>query len=445
MQKIKEKIFLAVNFIKKDVWRIRTKNLSPGKKFSIKFIRIILLTIRTFNENQCPLRASALTFYTVLSIVPLAAMAFGIAKGFGVEKLLEKRLLENFQGQEDVMIKVFDFARTMLETTKGGLIAGIGIAVLFWTVIKVLGHIESSLNAIWNIKNPRTPGRKLSDYLSFMFIAPTLVIVSGSVNVFIQTQVIMITQKISLLGIFSPLIFFGLKFLPYTLIWILFTIIYTLMPNGRVQILSGALAGITAGTIYQLAQWFYINFQVGVAGYGAIYGSFAALPLFLVWLQVSWLIVLFGACISASHQNVDIYEFEPDSRQISPGFKKLLSLQAAHLLINNFAKGKEPLSGVQISDKLETPIYLTEKILQSLIDSKIILYAKTNSDENTFYQPARDINHMTIKYVLDALDHNGVKEIPVAQNQAFESLSKALESFNNAVENSPENKLLKDL
>jgi len=278
-----------------------------------------------------------------------------------------------------------------------------------------------------------------------MFIAPTLVVLSGSVNVFIQTQVIMITQKISLLGMFSPLIFFSLKLLPYTLIWILFTIIYMLMPNGRVQVVSGAIAGITAGTTYQLTQWFYIHFQVGVASYGAIYGSFAALPLFLAWLQISWLIVLFGASISAAHQNVNIYEFEPDSKLISPSFKRLLSLQAAHLLIDNFAKGKEPLSAKQISNTVEIPLCLTEQILEGLIKSKIISSAKTDADEETVYQPARDINHLTIKYIIDALDQNGVREMPVAQNQAFEGLTKALEGFNEAMEKSPANKLLKDL
>lgn len=445
MEKIKDRVHLTLDFVKSDVWRIRANTLPPFKAILVKTLRIILLTIREYNETQCPLRASALTFYTVLSIVPLAAMAFGIAKGFGVEKMLEQQLLKNLQGQEDVIIKVIDFANTMLETTKGGVIAGIGIAVLFWTVIKVLGHIESSLNAIWNIKKPRPLGRKLSDYIFFMVIAPTLVVLSGSVNVFIQTQVIMITQKISLVGMFSPMIFFGLKFLPYTLIWILFTMIYLHMPNGKVQIVSAVLAGVAAGTIYQVTQWFYIHFQVGVSSYGAIYGSFAALPLFLVWLQVSWLIVLFGASISAAHQNIDNYEFEPDSKQISPYFIRLLTLQVSHLLVENFAKGKQALSAVQISETLEIPLCLCDQILDKLIESKIISYVKTDENEAVYFQPARDINHLTIKYIMDALEQNGVNEIPVAQNKAFESLSKAFETFNEAVEKSPANKLLKDL
>jgi len=123
------------------------------KYFFIKQLRILLLAIRRFGQDQCPLQASALTFYSILSIVPLVAMAFGIAKGFGFQNLLEKQLLEKFPGQEEVMTRIFDFARSLLENTKGGMIAGIGIVFLLWTVIKLLSHIEGSLNDIWEIKH----------------------------------------------------------------------------------------------------------------------------------------------------------------------------------------------------------------------------------------------------------------------------------------------------
>ena len=286
------------NFIKTDIWRIRVRNLPRRKSFFIKQLRILLLAIRGFHGDKCPLQASALTFYSILSVVPVVAMAFGVAKGFGFQKLLEKQLLEKFPGQEEVMMQVVNFALSLLENTKGGMIAGIGVAVLLWTVIKVLSNIERSFNTIWEIKKSRTFGRKFSDYLSIMLISPILVIMSSSVTVFITTQVTLITEKIALLGIFSSLIFFILKLLPYCLVWILFTFIYILMPNTKVNFSSGFIAGVFAGTIFQLAQWAYIYFQVGVAKYNAIYGSFAALPLFLVWLQLSWLIVLLGAEIS---------------------------------------------------------------------------------------------------------------------------------------------------
>jgi len=203
MQNISVTISKITDFIKTDIWRIRSRNL-PGKKvFFIKQLRIVLLVIRGFNEDYCVLRASALTFYSLLSIVPIVAMAFGIAKGFGYEKLLEKQLIENFQGQKEVLTQVVGFANSLLENTKGGMVAGIGVVILFWAVIKVLSHIEQSFNDIWKIEESRTLGRKFSDYISIMLTCPLLVIMSGSLNVFLTTQVNIIIERIALLGMFT--------------------------------------------------------------------------------------------------------------------------------------------------------------------------------------------------------------------------------------------------
>jgi len=243
---IKSKI---IEFFKTGVWRIRLKDLPRKKAFAIKQLRIVLLTIRGFSDDKCPLRASALTFYSLLSVVPVAAMAFGIAKGFGFAKRLEKQLYENFSAQEEVLTQVITFANSLLENTKGGVIAGIGIAVLFWSVMKVLGHIETSFNAIWEIEESRSVGRKVADYLSIMLICPILVIMSSSVTVFITTQITHITEKVALLGMFSPIIFFMLKMLPYGLIWIFFITLYIFMPNTRVDFSAGIIAGVIANTL----------------------------------------------------------------------------------------------------------------------------------------------------------------------------------------------------
>jgi membrane protein len=434
-----------INFIKTDIWRIRKKDLSRLKYAFIKQLRILLLSIRGFGQDRCPLRASALTFYSILSIVPLVAMAFGIAKGFGFQNLLEKQMLEKFPGQEEVMTRIFDFARSLLENTKEGVIVGIGIAFLFWSVIKLLSNIENSLNDIWGIKTPRTYGRKFSDYLSIILISPILVIMSSSATVFITTQITLITEKVALIGIFSPVIFVMLKFLPYGLVWILFVFTYILMPNTRVNFSSGLIAGVVAGTIFQVVQWAYIFFQVGMARYNAIYGSFAALPLFLIWLQLSWLIVLFGAEISFAHQYVDTYEFEPDCRQISPAFKRLLTLHISHLIISTFSKGGMPLTASKISQALEIPIRLVQQILDELVEISFFSHTEIKENKTLAYQPACDINIITIKSIIEALDQKGVDEIPVAQTSELKSLSEVLKSFSNEIEKSPANRLLKDI
>ena len=435
----------VIHFVRTDIWRVRAKDLSRIRYFLVKQLRILILTVRGFGKDKCPLSASALTFYSVLSIVPVVAMAFGIAKGFGFQNLLEKQLLEKFQGQEEVMNRVVTFARTLLENTKGGVIAGIGVVFLLWTVIKLLSQIERSFNGIWEVKTHRTYGRKFSDYLSIMLISPILFILASSATVFITTQIKTITQKVALIGMFSPLIFFMLKFIPYGLIWILFTFMYMLMPNTKVNFSSGLISGVIAGTIYQIAQWGYIAFQVGVAKYNAIYGSFAALPLFLIWIQLSWLVVLFGAEISFAYQYVDTYEFEPDGRVISPAFKKLLSLQISRLVISRFFKAEPPLSAFRIAKTLEIPIRLVQQLLDELVEARILSETEAKKNKDVSYQPARDINTITINTVIEALERNGVDNIPVAQTTELSHLSQALETLNEEIEKSPSNRLLKDI
>ncbi|MFA5618585.1 MAG: YihY/virulence factor BrkB family protein, partial [Syntrophorhabdaceae bacterium] len=219
---------------------------------------MIILSIRGFDEDKCSLRASALTFYSLISIVPVFAMAFGIAKGFGFEKILEAQLRNKLTGQEEVLNNIILFSHSLLENTKGGLIAGIGIIVLFWAVIKVLGHIEDSLNDIWGVKEKRSLARKFSDYLSLMLICPVIIILSSGVTIFITTQITFTIQKISVLSALNPLIRSVLEILPCCLIWGLFTFIYIFMPNTKVRFTSGLLAGIVAGTIFQIVQWGYI-------------------------------------------------------------------------------------------------------------------------------------------------------------------------------------------
>ncbi|MCP3954460.1 MAG: YihY/virulence factor BrkB family protein, partial [Desulfobacterales bacterium] len=339
----------VVSYVNTDIWRTSFDNLPRYRVLFIKVLRVVILSIRGFAKDGCALRSSALTFYSLLSLVPAAAMAFGIAKGFGFERLLQRKLLEDFASQKEVVIKVIAFAQSFLENTRGGLIAGIGVVILFWTVLKVLSHIEHAFNNIWEVDQHRSLVRKFSDYLSLLFIGPVLIIMSSSVTVFITTQVAEIIQGISFLGYFSWAIFTAMKLIPYGIIWALFTFVYMVMPNTRVKFVSGIAAGIAAGTVYQLVQWFYIAFQVGAARYNAIYGSFAALPLFLVWLQISWLIVLFGAEISYAVQHAGDYEHEPDFSNISPHYSRVLTLLIVHKVAKNFAAAEAPLTAAQLS------------------------------------------------------------------------------------------------
>ena len=434
----------VINFLKTDIWRIRLKSYPRSKSFFLRQLRIIVLAIRGFDEDKCAFRASALTFYSLLSVVPVIAMMFGVAKGFGLEKRVETEILTRMQGQDEVAKKIIDFANSLLENASGGFIAGIGVAFLFWTIIKVLGNIEHSFNDIWGVKTPRSIGRKFSDYLSMMLLCPFLLVMASSATVLISSQVRMIIQKYSIFSALGPVIFLLLRLLPYCTLWITFTFVFIFMPNTKIKLKSGLLAGIVAGTCFQLTQWIYINFQIGAAKYGAIYGSFAALPLFLLWLQISWLVVLFGAELSFAHQNVETYEFEQDCLFASYSFKKQLSLLVTHLLIKNFCKAEPPLDAEKISHTLEIPIRLVRQILFELVESGILSEVRKDN-KDVAYQPAIDVGKLTIKFVVELLENRGISNIPVGKTEELDKLSSCLRTFAGDIEKSPANILLKDL
>jgi len=265
----------------------------------------------------------------------------------------------------------------------------------------------------------------------------------GAVHV--VTQVTLVLESISFLGAFSSIVMFFLKLLPYTLLWGLFTFLYIFMPNTKVRFTSALLAGIIAGTIFEFAQWVYITFQIGVAKNNAIYGSFAALPLFLIWLQLSWLIVLYGAELSFALQNVDTYEFESDALQASRRLKTLLSLQVTQRIVQNFARGEAPLTARQLSHELEIPVRLVNEILFELTQSNILSVTDAEKDGERGFQPARDIHTLTMQHVIDALELRGINMMPFAHTPVFSALLEASETFRNTIENLPANKLLKDL
>jgi len=441
---MKEKINQLFQFVKSDIWRIRLANIKGSRWFLIRNLRVLLLAFRGFDEDKCQLRASALTYYSLLSIVPVIAMAFGIAKGFGFEQRFEQMLMKNMQGQEQVVMRILEFSRNMLENTRGGIIAGIGVALLFWAVIKVLGQIETSFNDIWGIKKARSLPRKFADYLSIMLICPVLLIASSSVTVLIASQITMLVNKLSFLGPIASVILLSLKILPYAVLWVVFTFLYIFMPNTKVNFKSGLIAGILAGTLYQLVQWAYITFQVGASKFGAIYGSFAALPLFLVWLQLSWLVVLFGAEVAFAEQNVDTYEFEPDCLKVSQSFKQLVALVIMHSCVQRFHRAQPPQTSNEIAHAFEIPIRLTRQVIYDLTEAGLLIEVLSET-KATAYQPARDIESLSVKDVMDALTMHGSDNIPFAQTKEVEKFRVSFASFAKSIQKLPENYLLKDI
>jgi membrane protein len=434
-----------IRFLRGDIWRIRERDLPRPKSFLLRTLRVIVISIRGVSSERVALRASALTFYSLLSVVPVAAMVFGIAKGFGFENALERLLLTSLEGQEEIVKKIVDFAHALLEDVKGGFIAGLGLLILFYTIIKILSNIENALNDIWGIKKPRSLSRKITDYLSVMLMGPVLFFMSSTLTVYISGSVRQIVEGTSVLRVVSPGISFLLQFLPYISLWLLFSFVYIFIPNTKINWSSGILGGVIAGTLYHLFQWFYISLQIGVAKYNAIYGGFAALPLFFIWMQTGWLIVLFGAEIAFAHQNVETYEFEQECLTVSHAFKRLLSLRILHLIVRDFWRGGKPYTSRQIAHDLEIPIRLVNEILFELVASGLVSEVKTDEGRGIAYEPARDPDTMTIKAVVDTLEQHGSDDIPVAQTEELRQLSESLKIFSDLIEKTEANRKLKEI
>jgi membrane protein len=392
-----------VIFFQEGIWQQQQKqaNKKDLKTLSINYLKVFILSAQGFIKDNGALRASALTLYTLLSIVPIIAMCFGIAKGFGFEATLEQYLLE--QEQDSLISQLLEMAKNMLESTKGGVVAGFGVALLFWTVLKVISNIEDSFNHIWKVKKARTLGRKLGDYLSLMLFAPILIVAANSINIFAQVQLAVLINTIALPGSIFALQL--LSYLPIIILWLLFSFIFIFMPNTQVTYKSGIFSGVITGTTYYIIQSVYIYLQVGVSSYNAIYGSFAALPLFLVWLQITWIIMLFGSELSYYHQNLNFYHTHNKFQHLNFKSSKAIALIAMQKIITRFQQLDLPnYTTEELSVELNTPINIIQKSLDDLIFCQLLTQL---TDVQTSYQPSRSIELLNEAEIINALENKG--------------------------------------
>lgn len=438
MKKIQE-------FLKTKVWIIDEASVSKRFYFFIRQLRIILIATQGFVKDRCSEKASALTYYSLLSIVPVLAMTFGIAKGFGFQERLEEMLYEKFADQTEILTQAFMFANQYLENTRGGLVAGIGIIMLFYAVVKVLSNIEKSFNEIWEVKSQRPPVRMLSDYFAIMLLTPVLFIVSNSATIYISATINDLAQEIVFLQHFGILISFFLKILPFSLVWFMFALVYMIMPNTKVNFSSAFVGGVVAGIIFQIVQYIYIKFQVGVASYNAIYGSFAFLPLFLIWMQMNWLIVMLGAEISFAIQNIGKYEFEMNDQQMSHVLKVTVSIYLMRSIVKRFKAAQSPLFAVDLATELSLPVRMVRSLLVQLMEAGLLYEIKTESEKLFSYQPALDIHDITIHRVKYALEHHGMETLPTLQDGQLTDIWNKLQSFDDIADSTDENILLMDM
>ena len=411
--------------------------------FFRKANQILVASGKSFLIDDNYTKASALTFYTLQSIVPFLAFLLGIAKGFGLDEYLKNLVTKAFQEQEEVTTYAIQIAYATLQHIREGVVVGIGVVFLVWAIINLLGYIEIFLNQIWKIRTERTFLRKINDYIAILVICPIIFIVSSSLTVYLKTELIHLSDQPGFHEVASFLLLF-FKLVPWVLSWLLFFLLYFLMPNAKLRIWPRVIAAILAGSAFQLWQILYIYLQVEIFSYSTIYGAFAALPLFFIWLQVSWLIALGGAEIAANMENIIFTHEKPLVQNQEKINRKQLCLLILYLCEERFYTALTPFTENEIAKKLQIPLDITRKMLAILTDGEILTEVRLKHG-NIGFHPLFDPKCFTLKQVMDVLEKSSDFELIIPTSKPLKKISEFLKKIELSRETSEGNITLNQL
>lgn len=363
-----------------------------GRLFAL--LRFCYLLKTNLNLHQASLRAASLTYTTALSMIPVLAIAFSVLKGLGAQNALEPVLRQLAGDSQETISRIIAY----VNNTNFKSIGAIGVLALVTTTISLIGSIEVAFNTIWGVKETRPLQRRFSDYLSVVVVGPILILVATSLTSSLQNQWVVkwLTQR----TYFGTAILFAFRLTPYISVWIALVFLYVFIPNTRVRFKSALLGGIAAGTAWQVAQWAYFHFQVGVANYNAIYGTLAALPIFLVWIYTSWMIVLYGVEIVRIHQHrrYAVSRFSSDAISRAAGEERALALMVQ--VCRHFLRNGPPPTATRLAHELALRQDQVEEILQTLAELGYIVPTTGNTPG---WLPAREPSRMEIGRLLSDL------------------------------------------
>ncbi|WP_305045713.1 YihY/virulence factor BrkB family protein [Geoalkalibacter sp.] len=400
MSGIKEKIERLVSLFRPEV------EVSPSagyRGFFLKKGRIASLVLHDFVADGCLLRASALTFTSLLAIVPLLALMFALLKGFGVQNQLEPIILDNLaMGSEAVVAEILLY----IENTNVGRLGVVGLLTLFVTVLAMLSNIEKSFNAVWGVEETRSLYRRFADYFSVVMIGPVFIFAAISMTSTLQSNAVVHALKEK--ALVGDLMLFLFKILPFVGMWIAFTALYMFMPNARVSKRAALIGGIFGGTLWQLAQWGYVHFQVGVSKYNAIYGTMAALPIFMMWIYLSWVIVLLGLELTYAVQHLRRVSQEVRVSEVNFASREMLALGVFLMLAEAFYRGGRPRTLDDISVALQLPPRLARSILGQLVRLGALSEVRSDEASDYAYQPARTLQTLSVHDFLEKIRWDGV-------------------------------------
>lgn len=386
------------DFLWSGVWKVSSH--SPR----INIIKTINLSVRSFMSGDLQSQSMAMTYRTLLAVVPSLALLFAIGKGFGLQGVLSDELFKLFPAQRQAITYAMSFIDSYLSSYSEGLFVGVGIVFLLWTLISLLGSTEDVFNRIWGVKQGRPFVRKLIDYTAMLFFLPVLMICASGINVLVSSTL----QTILHWHFMTPVVHWMLEVVSWILTWLFFGLMYLVIPNTKVKPINAMIAGVFAGTGFLLLQWVFVSGQMYVARYNAIYGSFSFLPLMLIWCQLTWLIILTGGVVCYSSQNIFQYSFNSEIDNISGTYERNLLLAIGCLVVQRFENSDGPTTLPYMVKNYNFPpklcTLLCDRLVRAGIFSVVIIDEKHDIKG---YQPSVDPKVLSVAYVTKKVDSLG--------------------------------------
>lgn len=367
---------------------------SSLKHSCCSLLKKLLLAIEFFTTRRVIDMAAALTYSTLLALVPILAVVFGVARGFGYNKYIEVWFRDTLSSQPHAADAIISFVNSYLVHTKSGVFLGVGLVLMLYTVLMLTMNIEKTFNAIWQVKHRRSLYRAITDHLAMLLIVPVVIVVASGLSIA------------------------GARLLPYVLMVVVFMGMYMCVPNTKVKLRAVIVPGILAGVGMQALQLFYIHAQVLLSSYNAIYGSFAALPLFMLWVQLSWTICLFGVELCYTNQNMDELSFRLQVADISPRYRLLLATILLSRICQQFADGKRPYTALDLRRLTNIPIRITQDVLYMLVRAGLLNEnSADDKDQEPTYQPAMTLQKLTLGTMIERLDSMGEWHLDIDLHQ----------------------------
>lgn len=423
LMKIKQRIINLYTYCATGVWRDTRRN------WKVEAVKIINISVRSFLDRDLQTQACAMTFRTLLAVVPALALLLAIGRGFGFQDILQNQLYAYFPSQHTALSAAFKFVDSYLTQASEGLFVGVGIVFLLWTLISLLMSVEESFNIIWKVQG-RSIIRKITDYISILLVLPVLMICSAGLTLLMSSTL----QHIIHVDFLRPAVDWVLDLGSLIFTALFFGGAYMLIPNTRVKFTNAIVVGFAVAVAFQILQWLFVTGQMYVTRYNAIYGSFSFLPLFLIWLQLVWLITLIGALLCYALQNVGLYNYYIDAKNISLAYHRKVILGVMAIIAKRFDEGMTPLTSTELSKQYGLPMSLVNKIVPDLYRAGLINYLKPalDSDESPV-QPALEVSTLTCGEVIKRMQNVGSSDFIPEFDKNFEATNSVCKKITDAM------------